>query len=177
MKIKFTRAPTITKAAIAAALFTIVFLATNSNLPPCSDAVAALNSGGCLVRQSYLHTACGWLALASLITGVVLFILKQRKASSQGQQAPSRPARPAAPRPTNASWPAETAVSEVRTHSYGVGQVTPSAGQSGSPGPEQAPNFCTQCGTRALAGDNFCQQCGAPAKNGTGSYLRNSVAS
>ena len=82
MKIQFTRTPTITKAASATVVFTIVFLATNSNLPSCSDAVAALNTGGCIVRQSYLHTACGWLALASLITGVVLFILKQRRTSS-----------------------------------------------------------------------------------------------
>ena len=114
MKIKFTRAPTITKAAIAAAVFTIVFLVTNSNLPPCSDAVAALNAGGCIVRQSYLHTACGWLALASLITGVVLFILKQRKASAKDQQAPPRPAQSGAPRP------AETTVSEARTHGDGI---------------------------------------------------------
>jgi hypothetical protein len=82
MKIRFTKAPTITKAVIATAVFTMVFLATNSNLPPCSDTVAALNASGCVVRQSYLHTACGWLALASLITGVVLFIVKQRKVSS-----------------------------------------------------------------------------------------------
>jgi hypothetical protein len=170
MKIKFTRAPTITKAAIAAAVFTIVFLVTNSNLPPCSDAVAALNAGGCLVRQSYLHTACGWLALASLITGVVLFILKQRKASSKDQQAPLRPARSGAPRP------AETTVSEVRTHGYGIGKVTASDGPSAFPGPGRASNFCTQCGTRAVAAGNFCQQGGAPVKHGTGSYPRNSVA-
>jgi hypothetical protein len=54
--------------------------------PLVRDAVAALNAGGCLVRQSYLHTGCGWLALASLITGVVLFILKQRRPSSASQQ-------------------------------------------------------------------------------------------
>jgi hypothetical protein len=83
MKIRITRAPTITKAAIAAAVFTIVFLVTNSSLPPCSDAVATLNAGGCVVRQSYLHTASGWLALASLITAVVLFILKRRNATTQ----------------------------------------------------------------------------------------------
>jgi transposase-like protein len=82
MKIKVTSAPTITKAVIAAVVFTIVFLATNSNLPPCGDTAAVFNAGGCVVRQSYLHTACGWLALASLITGVVMFIVKQRKASS-----------------------------------------------------------------------------------------------
>ena len=92
MKIKFTRTPTITKAAIAAAVFTIVFLATNSNLPSCSDTIAALNSGQCIVHQSYLHTACGWLALGSLITGVVLFILKQRNSSAKDHQAPPSPA-------------------------------------------------------------------------------------
>ncbi len=80
MKIRITRQPTITKAAVAAAFFAIVFLATNSNLPSCSDPYAALNAGGCIVRQSYLHTACGWLALVSLATGVVLFILKRRPA-------------------------------------------------------------------------------------------------
>lgn len=165
MKIKVTRAPTITKAAIAAVLFTIVFLATNSSLPPCSDAVAALNAGGCLVRQSYLHTACGWLALASLITGVVLFILKQRKAPAKAGQAPSRPAWSGAPRPAGASRPAETTVPEVRTHGDSSGQFVPSAGQSGSLGHEQAPSFCTQCGTPSQG--NFCQQCGAPVQNGS----------
>jgi hypothetical protein len=85
MKGRFTTAPTITKATIATVVFTIVFLLTKSSLPPCSDAVAALTSGECIVRQSYLHTACGWLALASLITGVVLLILRQRKPSSKGE--------------------------------------------------------------------------------------------
>jgi hypothetical protein len=100
MKITFTKAPTLTKAVIATVVFTIVFLATNSNLPSCSDVVATLNAGACIERQSYLHTACGWLALASLITGVVLFILKHRKASSSDQQAPPHPPRSEAPRPT-----------------------------------------------------------------------------
>jgi zinc ribbon protein len=45
-----------------------------------------------------------------------------------------------------------------------IGQVTASAGLSGSPGPERASNFCTQCGTRAVAGDNFCEQCGTLVK-------------
>jgi hypothetical protein len=82
MKIQFTRTPTITKAVIAAVVFTVVFLATNSSLPSCGDVAATFSAGGCLVRQSYLHTACGWLALASVITGVVLFIIKQRSPSS-----------------------------------------------------------------------------------------------
>jgi len=109
MNIKFTRTPTITKAVIATVVFTIVFFATNSNLPPCSDAVAALNSGGCIVRQSYLHTACGWLALASLAAGVVMFVRKQRRTSSASQQAPSRPAWSGSPSPAEAPRPAETA--------------------------------------------------------------------
>lgn len=113
MKIKFTRTPTITKAAIATVVFTSVFLATNSNLPSCTDAVATLNAGGCIVRQSYLHTASGWLALASLITGVVLFILKQRRTFSAGQQAPSRPAWSGVPSPAEAPRPAETASVKV----------------------------------------------------------------
>ena len=135
MKIAFTKAPTITKAVIATVLFAAVFGATNSNLPPCTDAVATLNAGECIVRQSYLHTACGWLALVSLATGVVLFILKQRKNSSRGQQAASRP-----------------------------GQVIGFADQSGFPAPGQPSSFCTKCGTHAVTGDSFCQQCGAPVK-------------
>jgi hypothetical protein len=105
MKIKVTRTPTVTKAAIATVVFTIVFLATNSNLPSCSDAVAAFNAGACIERQSYLHTACGWLALASLITGVVLFILRQRRTSPAGQP-PSHPAWSGAPSPAEAPDPA-----------------------------------------------------------------------
>jgi hypothetical protein len=45
-----------------------------------------------------------------------------------------------------------------------IGQVTASAGLSGSPGPQRASGFCAHCGTRAVAGDNFCQQCGARMK-------------
>jgi hypothetical protein len=136
MKIKFTRTPTITKAVIATVVFSIVFLATNSNLPSCSDAVATLNAGECIVRQSYLHTACGWLALVSLATGVVLFILKQRKASSLRQQAPSRPAWSGAP------MPAETTVPEERTRGDGIGQVTAKTAPSAAtqrPKASQAP--------------------------------------
>ncbi|MGO8958955.1 MAG: hypothetical protein ACLQFR_16525 [Streptosporangiaceae bacterium] len=85
MNIKFTRAPTITKAAIATVLFTILWAVTNVNLPSCNDPGAVLNPGGCVVHQSYLHIVCGFLAVASLITGVVLFILRQRKASPDGE--------------------------------------------------------------------------------------------
>ena len=164
MKIKFTRALTITKAATATILFTMLRGVTDVNLPSCSDPGAVLNSGGCLVHQSYLHIACGWLALASLITGVVLFILKQRKASSQDQQAPPRPARSDVPRPGQAPGPAETTGPEERTHGDGTGAGHRLGLPSGSHGPEGASNFCTQCGTRAVAGDNFCQQRGTPVK-------------
>jgi hypothetical protein len=170
MKLKFTKTPTITKAVVAAVVFTIVWTASNVNLPSCSDPAAYLSNGGCVERQSYFHIVSGWLALASLITGVVLFILKQRKGSSRHEQAAPRPAPPEAPRP------AETTVSEVWTHSDGAGQVTP-ADLNGSPGPERTANFCSECGMRAVAGDTFCQQCGAPVKNGTGSYPPDSVAS
>ena len=129
MKIKFTRTPTVTKAAIATVLFTIVFLATNSSLPPCTDAVAALNAGGCIVRQSYLHTACGWLALASLVTGVVLFILKQRRTSSVGQQPRSRPAWTGAPSPAEAPRAAGTASVQAEPEGY-PGTVPPAAESS-----------------------------------------------
>ncbi len=155
MKLAFTKAPTITKAVIATVVFVTAFVATNSNLPSCTDAVATLNAGECIVRQSYLHTACGWLALVSLATGVVLFILKQRKASPRGQQAPSRPEW------SGARGPAEMTVPEARTNGDGTGQVTGFAGPSGFPAPGRPSNFCTQCGTRAVAGDSFCQQCGA----------------
>jgi len=118
MNIKFTRTPTITKAVIATVVFAIVFFATNSSLPPCSDAVAALNAGGCIVRQSYLHTACGWLALASLVTGVVLFILKQRRTFSAGQQAPSRPVWSEMPGPAESSRPAEGTSVKAESEGY-----------------------------------------------------------
>jgi hypothetical protein len=95
VKIKFTKELTVTKAAIATVVFAIVFLATNSSLPSCGNAVAAINAGACVERQSYLHTGCGWLALISLITAVVLAILKYRKTSPAGQHA-SSPTDPSA---------------------------------------------------------------------------------
>jgi hypothetical protein len=79
MKIRFTKAPTFTKAIIATAVFTITYLASTSNLPSCSDTVAVLNSGGeCIERQSFLHTASGWLALICLIVAVLLLALKHK---------------------------------------------------------------------------------------------------
>ena len=136
MKITFTKAPTFTKAIIGSAVFTIVYLASSSNLPPCSDTAAVLDSGSgeCIVRQSFLHTASGWLALICLIAAVVLLVLKHKdsilgaRASLQQEgQGPSAPAPAPAPAPGRAS------------------------------------NFCAKCGTRIIAGDRFCQGCGIPA--------------
>lgn len=132
MKITFTKAPTSTKAIIASAVFTIVYLASTSNLPSCSDTVALLNSGGeCIERQSFLHTASGWLALICLLAAVVLLALKHKN-SILGLQASVQQARRG-----------------------------PSAqAQAQAPVPGRASNFCTECGTRIIAGDRFCQGCG-----------------
>jgi hypothetical protein len=130
MKIRFTRAPTFTKAIIAAAVFTIAYLASTSSLPSCSDTAALLNSGGqCIERQSFLHTASGWLALICLIAAALLLALKH-KDSILGRQAP---------------------VQQVHQG--------PSA-QAPARVPGQAPGFCAKCGTRIIAGDLFCQGCG-----------------
>jgi hypothetical protein len=92
MKIKFTKTPTFTKAIIASAIFAIAYLASTSNLPSCSDTVAVLSSGGeCIERQSFLHTASGWLALICLVAAVLLLALKH-KDSILGWQASLRQA-------------------------------------------------------------------------------------
>jgi hypothetical protein len=128
MKTTLTKTPTFTKAIIASAVFTIVYLASTSNLPSCSDTVALLNSGGeCIERQSFLHTASGWLALICLIAAVLLLALKH-KSAILGLHASVQQARQG-----------------------------PSA-QASAPG--GASNFCTECGTRIIAGDRFCQGCG-----------------
>jgi hypothetical protein len=100
MKITFSKAPTFTKAIIASAVFAIVYLASTSNLPSCSDTVALFNSGGeCIERQSFLHTASGWLSLICLVAAVVLLALKHKNAILglqasvlQARQGPSAPA-------------------------------------------------------------------------------------
>jgi hypothetical protein len=80
MKIRFSKAPTFTKAVIASAVFTIAYLASTSNLPSCSDTAALLSSGGeCIERQGLLHTASGWLALICLVAAVLLLALKHKK--------------------------------------------------------------------------------------------------
>ena len=89
MKIRFT----FTKSIIASAVFTIAYLASTSNLPSCSDTVAAFNSGECIQRQSFLHTASGWLALICLAAAVLLLALKHKN-SVLGRQAPAQAAVP-----------------------------------------------------------------------------------
>ena len=129
MKTTFTKAPTVTKAIIASAVFTIAYLASTSNLPSCSDTIAVLNSGECIERQSFLHTASGWLALICLVAAVLLLALKHKNAIL-------------------GSW---ASVQQARQG--------PSA-QAQAPAPGRASNFCTECGTRIIAGDRFCQGCG-----------------
>lgn len=93
MKIRFTKTPTITKAITGSVVFAIAYLATTSNLPSCSDTVAALNSGACVERQSFLHTASGWLALICLVAAVLLLALKHKN-SVLGRQVPVQAAVP-----------------------------------------------------------------------------------
>ena len=148
MKITFTKTPTFTKAIIASAVFTIVYLASTSNLPSCSDTVALLNSGGeCIERQSFLHTASGWLALICLVAAVVLLALKHKDSirgwlasAQQAHQEPSAQAPEQAPAqaPAQAQAPAPVP----------------------TPVPGRASSFCAKCGTRIIAGDSFCQGCG-----------------
>ena len=92
MKLNFTKAPTFTKAIIASAVFAIAYLASTSNLPSCNDTVAVLNAGECIERQSFLHTASGWLALICLVAAVVLLALKHKN-SILGLQASVQQAR------------------------------------------------------------------------------------
>jgi hypothetical protein len=131
MKIRFTKAPTFTKGIIASAIFGIIYLATTSSLPSCSDTLAALSSGGeCIERQSFLHTASGWLALICLVAAVVLLALKHKDSILGQLQSPTQQAQ-------QAQEPVPTAV------------------------PGRTSGFCAKCGTRIIAGDRFCQGCGA----------------
>jgi hypothetical protein len=140
MKIRFTKAPTFTKAIIASAVFAIAYLASTSNLPSCSDTVAILSSGGeCIERQSFLHTASGWLALICLFAAVLLLALKH-KDSILGWQASIR-----------------------QVHQGPSAQPqAPAQAQVPAPVPGRASSFCVKCGTRIIAGDRFCQGCGVP---------------
>jgi hypothetical protein len=133
MRIRCTKAPTFTKAIIASAVFAIAYLATTSNLPSCSDTAAVLGSGGeCIERQSFLHTASGWLALICLVAAAVLLALKH-KDSILGWQA---------------------SVHEAHQGLSAQARVP-------TPVPGRASSFCAKCGTRIIAGDRFCQGCGA----------------
>jgi hypothetical protein len=134
MKVKFSKAPTFTKAIIASAVFAIAYLASTSSLPSCSDTVAILNSGGeCIERQSFLHTASGWLALICLVAAVLLLALKHKN-SILGWQASIQ-------------------------HAH---QGPSAQAQAQAPVPGRASSFCAKCGTRIIAGDRFCQGCGVP---------------
>jgi hypothetical protein len=140
MKIKFTKAPTFTKAIIASAVFAIAYLASTSSLPSCSDTVAVLSSGGqCIERQSYLHTASGWLALICLVAAVLLLAVKHKN-SILGWQA---------------------SIQQVRQEPSAQAPA-PAQAQAPAPVPERASSFCVKCGTRIIAGDRFCQGCGVP---------------
>jgi hypothetical protein len=139
MKIRFTKAPTFTKAITAAAVFAIAYLASTSSLPSCTDTIAVLNSSGeCIERQSYLHTASGWLALICLLAAVLLLVLKH-KDSIQGW------------------WQA----SVQQAHQEPPAQAQDQA-PIPAPVPGRASGFCAKCGTRIIAGDRFCQGCGDP---------------
>ena len=136
MKIRFSKAPTFTKAIIASAVFAIAYLASTSSLPSCSDTVAIFSSGGeCIERQSFLHTASGWLALICLVAAVLLLALKHKN-SILGWQASIKQAH--------------------------QGPSAQAQAQAQAPVPGQASSFCVKCGTRIIAGDSFCQGCGVP---------------
>ena len=139
MKLKFTKAPTFTKAIIASAVFAIAYLASTSNLPSCSDTVAILSSGECIERQSFLHTASGWLALICLVAAVLLLALKHKN-SILGWQASLQQAHQG-----------PSAQEQTQAHA-----------QAQAPVPGRASSFCVKCGTRIIAGDSFCQGCGVP---------------
>ena len=146
MKIRFTKAPTFTKAVTASAVFAIAYLASTSSLPSCSDTIAVLNSGGeCLERQSLLHTASGWLALICLAAAVLLLALRHKDSIAGWWQAPVQQA-PGGP-PAQQQAPAH-APAQAQAHAP-------------APVPGRAPGFCAACGTRIIAGDRFCQGCGA----------------
>jgi hypothetical protein len=137
MKISFSKAPTFTKAIIASAIFAIAYLASTSNLPSCNDTVAVLNTGECIERQSFLHTASGWLALICLVAAVLLLALKHKN-SILGWQA------------------------SIQQAHQGPSAQAQEQAQEQAQVPGRASSFCAKCGTRIIAGDSFCQGCGVP---------------
>ena len=154
-RIRFTKGPTFTKAIIASAIFAIAYLASTSNLPSCSDTAALLSGNGeCIERQSFLHTASGWLALVCLVAAVVLLALKH-KDSILGRQSASQQAYqgPPASVPVPVPAPAQSAYQ---------GAPASAPARASAPAPGRASNFCPKCGTRIIPGDRFCQGCGIP---------------
>jgi hypothetical protein len=143
MKIRFTKAPTFTKAIIGAAVFAIIYLASTSNLPSCSDTVAVLSSGECIERQSFLHTASGWLALICVVAAVALLAVKHKDSIL-------------ALRP-----PVQQAYQGPATSPQQANQGP----QAPAPVPGRASSFCAKCGTRIIAGDRFCQGCGVTVES------------
>ena len=136
MKIRFTSAPTFTKGIIAAAVLGIIYLATTSNLPSCSSVTVLTSGGECIERQSFLHTASGWLALICVAAALVLLALKHKDAILGRTQSPAnQPHQPHQPHQAQ--------------------------GPASAPVPGRTPDFCAKCGTRIIAGDRFCQGCGA----------------
>jgi hypothetical protein len=131
MKIRVTKAPTFTKAIIAAAVFTIAY-------------VAVLNSGSgeCIERQSLLHTGSGWLALICVAAAVALLVLKH-KDSILGRL-----------------MPAQQAQSQAQQGSPPSPQQPYQQPRTPAPVPSRASSFCATCGTRIIVGDRFCQGCG-----------------
>ena len=147
MKIRFTKAPTFTKAIIASAVFAIAYLASTSNLPSCSDTVAIFSSGGeCIERQSFLHTASGWLALICLVAAVLLLALKHKN-SILGWQASIQQAHqgPSADRPGTGTAGARAAfelLRQVRHPHHRGRQVLP-----GMRSPNGVPEILTEIPT------------------------------
>jgi len=125
MRFKITRGPTITKAVILTVVFGVIFLASASNLPSCSDpnfqanaltsGLLGGNGGGqCIERQSYLHTWSGWLAVLFLITAVVLWVIRYgasalKSVRAYGQE-PAKTSGGAPPVASSSSSPASQAV-------------------------------------------------------------------
>jgi hypothetical protein len=69
-------------------------------------------------------------------------------------------AQTAFPPTAGSQLPSRPTPAEGRVGSVGDGRAGSVTGPAGPASPPN--NFCTQCGTRNVAGDNFCAQCGTP---------------
>jgi hypothetical protein len=159
MKIRVTKAPTFTKAIIAAAVFTIGYLASTSNLPSCSDTVAVLNSGSgeCIERQSLLHTGSGWLALICAAAAVALLVLKHKDSILGRLTPPAQQATSQAQAQAQAQQGSPPSPQQPYQQAYQQPYPQP---RTPAPVPSRASGFCATCGTRIIVGDRFCQGCG-----------------